>query len=311
MARSLSGGTRGFLRGKIASDMYQVTKDARGRKIQLVSAYAPTRINNRTVAQSIARMQMAACMGCLAQFKDIVDHSFQGIPFGQLSIANFVKLNIPLLQRDTAQHWDAGAHFDYPGKGESSILAGEWILATGNLSLPEAVSLSKPNEFSPNFQIVIDCGKVNASFADLRSALGIAFGDYFTLVSFASSFGTTLRKFCYRRYYLSDALQDSDALTAESVGLAFTYDGNCDFSVSIDISKRYIYLISRYTVNGLDIPQSLAAVIISRWSGKVWQRNNAVFAPAPNDPDPYADYHSPADVFSSWCPSWDGTNPYE
>lgn len=94
MARSNSGGTRGWLRGKVANDLYQVTKTSTGRKVQLVRAVEESRINNNTIEQALARMRMALLMGALSDLKAIVDHSWQTIPYGQLSIANFVKENM-------------------------------------------------------------------------------------------------------------------------------------------------------------------------------------------------------------------------
>lgn len=310
MGRSFTGGTRGFLRGKVAQDMFQVTKTAGGRKVQLVSQYAATRRNPNTISQAIARMNMAACMGCLSQFKEIVDHSWEGIPYGQLSIAHFVEVNIPLLQQDQKEFWDGGSHFDYPVKGVSEIRMGEWILSTGTLKLPACVSESAANTFEGARSLVISIGKRNATYDDLVSALGANAGDFMTQIVFAYSFGTGYKKFAYRRYYLEPSLLPGLIITSENVYSLFRTEGSADFEISYRQDIGEIRFTIHVRNGNALIPQNLSAVIFSKWNGQVWMRNSSQFAPAPNQIDPYGDYMAPGDVFDSWFPDWDGVNPF-
>lgn len=310
MARSNSGGTRGFLRGKVANDLYQVTKNKKGRKIQLVSEYAFTRQNPNTQEQAIARMQMAACMGSLKQFKAIVDHSFEGIPYGQLSIAHFVQLNIPLLQADCKANWDGSSHFDYPEKGVPAIRMGEWILAEGKLQLPSAITQETSTSSDDARVLVIKTGKRNATFGDLRAALGASAGDYITHVVFAADWGIANRKFAYQRYYLAVGVDDGLVITTANVGQCFTYDGNCTFTTDYNRATGEIRFTIKVYNGKYTMHQNLSCIILSKWNGQVWQRNNAQFMPDPEDEDPYADYNNPAAVFDTWYPDWDGENPY-
>ena len=309
MARSNTGGTRGFLRGKIADDLYQVTKNARGRKIQIVKAYEEGRINPNTEAQAVARMQMALCMGSLSQFKALVDHSWETIPYGQLSIAHFVHVNMPLIQQDSREHWYAGSQFDYPTKGLSEVRLGPFIMSEGSLALPSSITSVVVSTNRDRCYLDINVGKSPFTFGDLREALGASVGDYITNIALYSAYaGLGTNGIGYVRAYLAEGISDETVVTAGNVASMFTYDGNGSWAVTLYNSTH----IRIEVIDPMPNWQRLVAatdIIISKWNGQNWCRNNSQFTPPDTGYEPWSENAAPDDVFQSWYENYDGEQP--
>lgn len=305
MARSRQGGTRGFLRGRVANDLYQVTKDDNGRYIQLVRAVEESRVNNNTVAQAMARMQMALCMGALASFKEIVDHSFEGITYGMHSLSHFVSLNVPLLQADCAAHWLNGYLWDYPVKGISAVRAGSWIMSTGSLDLPASIVRFANDDYGQQVGWRLLLPTATPTMGTVKQALSLAANDYITHCAFGNARLLTGSRLVYSRCYLNPAFPDSTAITVANANSLFLYEGTVSCTVTYNPTTHILDVtLQRPQEVGLaDYPVS--CVIISRWNGRVWQRNNARMMPVPRYEDYANAWLSPSDVFNSWFPGYD------
>lgn len=309
MARSNTGGTRGFLRGKVANDLFQVTKNARGRKVQIVKAYEYGRINPNTEAQALARMQMALCMGSLSQFKALVDHSWETIPYGQLSIAHFVHVNMPLIQQDSRDNWYSGSEFDYPTKGLSEVRLGPFIMSEGSLALPQSLTSVVELGLHDTCFLDINIGKTPFTFGDIREALGASVGDYITHIALYSAYaGLGSNGIGYVRAYLAQDISDETVVNAANVSQMFTYDGNAGWNVTL-------YNNTHIRIEVIDpIPQwtrQIAAtdIIISKWNGQNWCRNNSQFTPPSTGYEPWSENAAPDDVFQSWYEDYNGEQP--
>lgn len=305
MARSNIGGTRGWLRGRVANDLFQVTKDAQGKRIQLVRSVEESRINNNTMPQAMARMQMALCMGSLAQFKEIVDHSFEGIPYGQLSIAHFVHLNIPQIQQDCKNHWSDLFLWSYPEKGVSVPKPGSWILAEGSLTMPDFITRHCTSVYGYNSGVQLDFDMANLTKAQMKEKLGLADNDYITHLAFAESSIERFNKLVYLRLYLNPNFADSTVITADNYRDVFTYASNANFRSTFDASTgTFWFYFDRHDIQNCDA-FPVDCNIISRWDGRTWCRNNARFLPTPNYEDYTTNWASPHSRFQSWFPEYD------
>lgn len=305
MARSNIGGTRGWLRGRVANDLFQVTKDAQGKRIQLVRSVEESRINNNTMPQAMARMQMALCMGSLAQFKEIVDHSFEGIPYGQLSIAHFVHLNIPQIQQDCKNHWSDLFLWSYPEKGVSVPKPGSWILAEGSLTLPDFITRHCTSVYGYNSGVQLDFDMANLTKAMMKEKLGLADNDYITHLAFAESSIERFNKLVYLRLYLNPTFADSTVITTDNYRDVFTYASNANFRSTFDDSTgTFWFYFDRHDIQNCDA-FPVDCNIISRWDGRTWCRNNARFLPTPNYEDYTTNWASPHSRFQSWFPEYD------
>lgn len=324
MARSNTGGTRGFLRGKVAADLYQVTKDVNGKRIQLVRSVEDGRINNNTIEQALARMRMALLMGALSDMKAIVDHSFEGIPYGQLSIAHFVKMNMPRVIQDQYENWATESNFLYPDKGISQMRLGNFLIATGNLTLTNKLIFSYSGSTETEARFYLDCGKNNATMGDIKKALGLNADDYITFLVQAAYYsertGLINCAFYFVRIYLTDYYNDNEVINTAKMANAFRVESNTQYRLSSFASNRIKNFYVGISPDGIVRTPYYQSIIVSKWNGKVWQRNNAEMLNVYGDTqvghdDAAANWH-----FQSWYPTWDpdgedageypGTPPY-
>ena len=306
MARSFQGGTRGFIRGKVASDLYQVTQDKRGRRIQLVRAVESSRVNNNTKLQALSRMQMALLMGSLKQFREIVDHSFETIPYGQLSIAHFVEINMPLIQADCREHWDENNQFDYPTKGTTDVRAGLFKIAEGSLSANPIISWGRPLSNLTIGCIFFNSGSSTPTVGSLKSKLGVNVDDYITALVICGSGLRRFNRFKYLRFYWSGALSDNTRITSSNVSQLFRTEGNLTIrSVTIDSGGTIIFQIG-YQENGVWFYMYEGAFIYSVWDGVRWLRNNSTFEMMPSVTPDMVPFETPFDNFATWWSAYDG-----
>lgn len=309
MARSNSGGTRGWLRGKVANDLYQVTKTSTGRKVQLVRAVEESRVNNNTIEQALARMRMALLMGALGDLKAIVDHSWQTIPYGQLSIAHFVKENMQEVIADCKENWSGECRFCYPTKGVRAMRIGMFRIASGTLATPSNITRGVSYIAGQWFPFRINIGKANPTFGDLRRSLGLNANDYITLLMATGldmgSSGIVNQGLQFVRLYLAENVLDETEIVDDNVADMFTYDGNTTWDVSLDIDKGEILVRVFTGPDGVNRDTLLSSVIVSRWDGKAWCRNNAWFMANSDADAPNFEYNAPRWVFKSWFPSYD------
>ena len=206
MAKSRAGGSRSYLRGKLGSDVYSIGKDGKGKKQQVVRALAETVKNPQTIAQMRGRMIMSTVMQAQSAMAYIVDHSFDGVPAGQPSISEFIRRNYELIKADVAAHPSAGNQFGMVKYQEKGVRGGAYVVSNGNAQLPSMVEFSVENR-EPTINFVgLASGFTAGSF---RALLGLAVGDYFTLVYVARNPGRLVA----HRIKITDTLTDETVIT--------------------------------------------------------------------------------------------------
>lgn len=309
MARSNQGGTRGFLRGKVANDLYQVTRKSNGQRVQIVRAVEDSRVNNNTLEQALARMRMALLMGALSDLKEIVDHSWQGVPYGQLSIAKFVQNNMPLVQADCRENWVSNNAFCYPVKGVKAMRIGSFLIASGTLQTPVGFSRGLGYLGGSWFPFSLKLDRVHPTFGDIRSALGLNAADYITLLVMSGldmgSSGILNQGLQFVRLYLADNVVDDTVLSQDNIFSMFTYDGNTAFQVLFNQLSNSIEVFISCSPDGVARDGLLSSIVVSRWDGRQWCRNNAQFLANSGSDSPNFEYNAPLEVFSSWFPDYD------
>jgi len=172
MAKAKSGGTRSFLRGRIASDVYSIGKDGNGRKQQVVRSLAETVANPQTTAQMRGRMIMSTLMQVVSGLSGLIDHSFDNVAIGQPSISEFIRRNYQYIKADVAAHPASGNQYGLNAYQVKGAKAGAYQIAFGKAILPA-------NIFCPAEEIGIEISKTAAqtTAADIRTLLGAATGD--------------------------------------------------------------------------------------------------------------------------------------
>lgn len=116
MARSKSGGTRSYIRGKIGADVYCVGKTGKGDRQQVVRSLAEQVANPQTSPQMVQRMLMSSVAQLTRALKPIIDHSFDGVPAGQPSISHFRQLALNAYKVDSEKAEPEFGYVDWQGK---------------------------------------------------------------------------------------------------------------------------------------------------------------------------------------------------
>lgn len=268
MAKSRAGGSRSYLRGKLGSDVYSIGKDGKGKKQQVVRALAETVKNPQTIAQMRGRMIMSTVMQAQSALAYIVDHSFDGVPAGQPSISEFIRRNYELVKADVAANPSANNKFGLVKYQEKGIRPGQYIVANGNAQLPSMVSFAVV-EYVPTLTFSgLSAGFTAAAF---RTALGLAVGDYFTIVVVESaSHGAVAH-----RLKVTDTLAGDTVITDANAAQLFeveSVNANEDDSLTFDVSENGTQLV--VTASGYQ--EHSSGLILSKKVGGSWTHNNAV-----------------------------------
>lgn len=216
MAKSKSGGTRSYIRGRIGSDVYTIGKDGKGNKQQVVRSLAETVANPRTVAQMKGRMIMSTILQARSGLKVIIDHSFDGLSGALANLSEFSSRNYALIKADIASNPSTGNVFGLNKFNEKGIKQGAWIVSAGEAVLPSAVSLT-----ATSGKMIIALGDNPATIAGLKAALSMTSEEYLTMVGISAADGAF-----YSRVRINPNQADSFDITSANVADAFAIEGN-------------------------------------------------------------------------------------
>lgn len=263
MAKAKSGGTRSFLRGRVASDVYSIGKDAKGNKQQIVRSLAESVANPQTLAQMRGRMIMSTIMQAVSSMAAIIDHSFDNVPAGQPNVSEFIRRNYALVKADVAAHPASGNAFGLNKYGEKGIKQGAYVVAGGSAADIAGVTLNGTNK---TLVIALSAG---ATIADLRSALGIGTEDYFTAVCVTAD-----GNFLYNRFHVSQSLPSATEISSDNIASVITLDGNVNVTLAF-ASNTITATFGDFSAN--------AGIIVSRKENATYKHNDVVLV-APSAP---------------------------
>lgn len=91
-----------------------------------------TPANPRSERQARQRMNFATLQHAKSRLAEIVNHSFQGVAYGDISLNHFTKLNVPILTNAAANPSENAAYF-IP-KGVKGLAPNEYIVSDGSLA---------------------------------------------------------------------------------------------------------------------------------------------------------------------------------
>lgn len=177
MGKSKTGGTRGYIRGRIANDVYSIGKDGKGKKQQVIRSLAESVANPRTSSQMFGRMIMSTVMQAVAGLAAIIDHSFDGVPKGQPSISEFIRRNYPLVAADAKDHPAEGSKFCLSQYQEKGAQPGAYVVSDGEGVKADSLAW---NSNSGALEVNVQGASVKAK--DLYAALGFSSYEYVTCV---------------------------------------------------------------------------------------------------------------------------------
>lgn len=178
MAKSKSGGTRSYLRGRIASDVYSIGRDSNGRKQQVVRSLAETVKNPQTLSQMKGRAIMSTVMQAVSGLSFIIDHSFDGVANGQPSISEFIRRNYALIKADVAAHPASGNSFGINKYQEKGVMPGAYQVSFGTALDPAWLNPWDPTK--THFKTTIP--STGKTAGEVREIIGLGSEDYITLI---------------------------------------------------------------------------------------------------------------------------------
>lgn len=284
---------------------------------QITRAKAKSVKNPRTDAQMIQRVLMSTTVHAYSGMQEIVDHSFQGVPYQGRSMNRFNQLNVKNLRALYAQI--AGGSTDVPlvfnANGNKRISLAPWIMSTG--SLPSVglminseagaawpVALTNNHTVGPNtvdYGVAIDATFESApSYADLIAYFGLQAGDQLTLCALTRlvSDNEAGCNFKYGRFILqpndgdlSHLLTDASVANEKNQGISFSF---ADGTLFINFAD----LIEAGENNRTFIEE--ATIITSRLENNAWKRSNSQMVMCTDDlADGGVDMETAIDSYSS------------
>ena len=263
MAKSKSGGTRTYLRGRVGSDVYSIGRDSKGKKQQVVRSLAESVSNPQTQSQMRGRMILSTIAQALAVLRPIVDHSFDNVIGAQANLSEFTSRNYGLIKADIAAHPASGNAFGLVAYKEKGAKQGCYVISDGQATIPAAMVLTKASGI-----IAITLPTDRITVAGLKSALGMTSEEYFTLVGL-----TTTGAAAYERFRVNPTLADDTAISASNIGDVFAVEGNA--VASIAIANNVISITLASVAGDCD-------VIISKKANGKYIHNEAVLGDGSN-----------------------------
>lgn len=257
MAKSKSGGTRTYLRGRVGSDVYSIGRDSKGKKQQVVRSLAESVSNPRTTAQMRGRMILATIAQAVAVLRPIVDHSFDNVVGAQANLSEFNSRNYGLIKADIAANPASGNSFGLVLYKEKGAKRGAYVISDGQATIPSALVLTKASGV-----IAITLPSDRITIGGLKSALGMTSEEYFTLVGL-----TTAGAANYERFRVNPTLTDETAISSSNIGDVFAVEGNTVASISIASNVISITMTS---------VAACCAVIVSKKANGKYIHNEAV-----------------------------------
>ena len=227
MATSLTGGAFGFLRKSIGSVTYRTSTAALDGKKRQVASLKPTSVKNpNTVAQIMQRMKMAPAAKFFDALSGILDHSWEGVPYGAKSRLEFMR---------RAMKNDPAVYVPY---GYKSVAPGEYEISAGSLpSLPWRNPIDV-NSMVKGARLLRPDDPMEQAEVTALANLGILAGDQITEVVAINKGG--VYEFVLNRLIVGvGATWDGD--TTYTFGV---YEGGSEFSSNTEVAACAV-IVSR------------------------------------------------------------------
>lgn len=263
MAKSKSGGTRSYLRGRIASDVYSIGRDSAGKKQQVVRSLAEQVKNPQTVPQMRGRMIMSTVMQAVSAMSQIIDHSFDGVPSGQPSISEFIRRNYALIKADVAAHPSTGNSFGLNKYKEKGIKKGAYIISNGKAVLPAALSVDDAISGLMTFKYADSL----TTAGQLRGAFGMGEEDYATLCMIDNK-----GKFGFFRVHVSYTLTDETVITTGNVAQLF------DIEDPLNLGAAAAFSAGEIQVSASSFSATAGSIIFTKKVGSEFEHSESTIS---------------------------------
>ena len=225
--------------------------------------------NPRTLAQMQQRMIMATAMAAYSGMKEIVDHSFEGITYGQPTMSEFIRLNAKMLRDGLL----AGTEYiSFNPYGVRSLYPNPYIISKGTL-----------RDFSSNLIAGISDGRMVditidglnivekvTTLGDVLSQMGLDKGSFITFVCCAYNTENGYSQFGWCRLIPKESELDSSVFDIE-VSHFFEFESN----VLVDLDTVFSASTMRIIFGFDQEVDSVSTGVILSKKQLTWRRSNA------------------------------------
>ena len=207
--------------------------------------------NPRSKAQMAQRCLLKTISLAYSSKKSILDHSFEGVSYGALSMRHFQSINFNLVK---AARFATAKTIGFAKYGDSTPNLGQYVIAQGSLNQPDFHAFTLAVQGSGISIAVSDV----ATVADFAIKLGIGLGEMITICAQIQSNKNAVA-FAWVRFTLpSDAAANISEIQVESnLNVEATFDNGVSAVVSVadfgaDSAKGALYtaIRSKYGTNG-------------------------------------------------------------
>ena len=207
--------------------------------------------NPRSKAQMAQRCLLKTISLAYSGMKSILDHSFEGIPYGARSMRHFQSLNFNLVK---AARFATAKTIGFAKYGDSTPNLGQYVIAQGSLNQPNFHGFTVAVQGSG---ISIAVSNVT-TVADFATKLGIGLGELITVCAQIQSTKNAVA-FAWVRFTLpSDATANiSDIKVESNLSVEASFESGVSAVVTVadfgaDTAKGTLYtaIRSKYGTNG-------------------------------------------------------------
>lgn len=227
--------------------------------------------NPRSSAQMKQRAIMATALHGYSALKEICDHSFEGVAYGQKSMNYFVSENTRMI-RSTAPDVNLSLF-----KGNS--VSNNYIISKGSLPTIDVQSVSIENN-NYQFQIPMSVGTSGITFGKVMANLGATLaGDMITFVFLKDNPGGNASVYWVRLKLSNEnktvSLNEADNILSK-ITEGTDFETNIDNFTPNDIALLAMenYLVAELT--GEDQVSQSVGVIMSRKTDTTWLRSSCI-----------------------------------
>lgn len=259
----------GLRRGSTKSMTFQVLNGQQITKDRVADVKNP-----RTQSQMVQRMVMATTSAAYAAMRQIADHSFEGVSYGQMSMAMFSSINNKLLRDNLGAQTSKHGYNQYQDRG---LVPGCYQISRGSLPTPTFTYTASSGEGAISIAVSGATAVGAAPTAnELASYLGLAIGEMATICLLYGNGAADGYNFSFVRIRF-DAGGDV-VLTTANFADYFTVESDLG-DATITVAATGFTLA--YDADIADTSAIQRACIYSRKSNNSWLRSTAVFnAPA-------------------------------
>ena len=207
--------------------------------------------NPRSKAQMAQRCLLKTISLAYSSMKSILDHSFEGVSYGALSMRHFQSINFNLVK---AARFTTAKTIGYAKYGDSTPNLGQYVIAQGSLNQPNFHGFTISVQGSG---ISIAVSNVT-TVADFATKLGIGLGELITVCAQIQSAKNAVA-FAWVRFTLpNDATANvSDIKVETNLSVEATFESGVSAVVTVadfgaDAAKGVLYtaIRSKYSQNG-------------------------------------------------------------